>query len=271
MELDEILKVENQELSSGTVEIWTLNRPEKLNALNSKVLGRLDTEGTRLESILKEDLAARRALILRGAGEKSFVAGADISEMQNFTAEEARDFSRLGHRVFGRLEKLPIPTLVMLQGFTLGGGLELAMCCDILISSPTAEFGQPESNLGIIPGFGGTARLASRIGMGKALELLFSGQRIKALEAQNLGLINRIVSDTDLFQATLKVADEVTKRSSPLAIAMIKRLARAAEMRHFELACQAEAEAFGEIFKSEDKREGVSAFLEKRKGSFRGK
>jgi enoyl-CoA hydratase len=107
--------------------------------------------------------------------------------------------------------------------------------------------------------------------MGKALELLFSGQRIKALEAHNLGLINRIVSDTDLFQATLKVADEVTKRSSPLAIAMIKRLARAAETRHFELACQAEAEAFGEIFKSEDTREGISAFLEKRKGSFRGK
>src|SRR5208283_5786103 len=109
MELDEILKVENQELSSGTVEIWTLNQPEKLNALNSKVLGRLDTEGTRLESILKEDLAARRALILRGAGEKSFVAGADISEMKSFTAEEARDFSRLGHKLFARLKNFPFP------------------------------------------------------------------------------------------------------------------------------------------------------------------
>ncbi len=268
----DVVAVESVELGGFPVEVWTINRPDKLNALNGEVLLRLDREGRRLVDELKANPTKIRALILKGAGEKAFVAGADIAEMRDFTPAQAEAFSRLGQAAFGRLEELPIPTIAALKGFTLGGGLELAMGCDVLVATPQAEFGQPEAYLGLLPGFGATARFAQRLGLGKALELLYSGRRLKADEALRLGLVQRLAADgEDVFEFAKKVALEFLTKSGPLALARIKAVTRSASREWVQRVCDAEAKAFGEIFASDDKREGVAAFLEKRPAKFTGR
>ena len=268
---ENVLLVERRTLKSGLVEIWTLNRPDKLNALNSTVLKRLDEEGLRLKSELAKDLMTVRALILTGSGAKAFVVGADISEMRDFSKAQAETFSRLGQQAFGRLEELPIPTVAALQGFTLGGGLELAMGCDVLVAPANAEFGQPESHLGLIPGFGATARFVDRLGPRKALELLYSGRRVKADEALRLGLIEHMVPDgMGTLDFALNLAEEMTLKAGPLAIAALKKIVHSKTHACYESTLDAEARAFGEIFITKDKQEGVGAFLEKRRPTFTG-
>ncbi|MBS1984219.1 MAG: enoyl-CoA hydratase/isomerase family protein [Bdellovibrionales bacterium] len=272
-----VLKIEKVTIESGEVEVWTLNRPDVLNALNSDLLKAIDEAGKDLQKRLASNPLAVRALVLKGAGTKAFVAGADIAEMKNFGSAEAQKFSRLGQHAFGRLELLPIPTIAAINGFALGGGLELAMGCDVLVATSHSEFGQPEAYLGLLPGFGATARFVDRLGMNKALELLYSGRRIKAPEAMALGLIQKVVDEgtTTGEEAALKMglemARDLTLKSGPLALAAIKRVCRTRRTPEFEAVCEAEAKAFGEIFETADKKEGVAAFLEKRKPAFQGR
>lgn len=267
----DVLIVERKEIKSGVVEVWRLNRPQALNTLNTAVLKKIEVEAVRLAGELQKNLMSCRSLLLIGEGGKAFVAGADIAEMKDFKAPEAEEFSRLGQRAFARLESLPIPTIAAVQGFALGGGLELAMCCDLIASMPNGEFGQPEAHLGLIPGFGATARFAQRMGLSKALELLYSGRRIKVDEALSCGLVQRLfTSDAPLLDQALALAEELTLKSSPLALAKIKAVTRAHYAKIFEETCTLEAQSFGEIFESADKREGVTAFLEKRRPKFNG-
>jgi enoyl-CoA hydratase len=279
-ESEEVLLVERRELQAGPnaihVEIWTVNRPDKLNALNTRVLERLHEEGLRLKEELARDLLTCRALILKGAkgdsGGKAFVAGADIAEMKDFDSAKAEAFSRLGQEAFGRLEELPIPTVALIEGFALGGGLELAMACDMLVATPRSQFGQPEAQLGLIPGFGATARFVDRLGAAKALELLYSGSRIGAQEAFDRGLVNRLLPEEgDALEESLKFVVELTSKSGPKALALMKKIVQSHARSRLGPVLEAEARGFGEIFETLDKREGVTAFLEKRKALFRGR
>lgn len=269
---ESVLLVEQRTIDSGPIEIWTVNRPKVLNALNSQVLQAIFDAGGALKRRLDQDLMSCRALIVRGAGEKAFVAGADIAELQGLNPAQAEAFGRLGQRAFTQLEFLPIPTIAAIHGFALGGGLELAMGCDMLVASPVSEFGQPEAYLGLLPGFGATARFADRVGTAKALELLYTGRRIKADEALRLGLIQEICSaDKPVFDRALELAREMTIKSGPLALAAIKRVTRLRTEKMFAEIMDAEAKAFGQIFGSADKLEGTTAFLEKRKAAFKGR
>jgi enoyl-CoA hydratase len=252
------------------IEIWTLNRPDKLNAINSELITALMQEGTRLKQELNQDLRSCRVLILQGAGSKAFAAGADIVEMKNFGQKEAEVFSRNGQTAFGMLEELPCPTIASIDGFALGGGLELAMCCDILIASEKSQFGQPEAYLGLIPGFGATARFVERLGTAKALELLYSGARIKAQEAMQLGLLQHVVAESPLSKAS-ELAYEISEKSGPQSVASIKKIVRQKTNSRWRSTLDLEAQTFGEIFESHDKKEGIAAFLEKRKACFTGK
>lgn len=267
---DSILLIEQKMIASGPIEVWTVNRPQVLNALNSELLQAIEDAGVKLEARLKKDgLMACRALIVTGAGEKAFVAGADIAQMKAFTGAQGEAFGRLAQSAFTRLEILPIPTIAAVNGFALGGGMELAMGCDVILASPKAEFGQPEAYLGLIPGFGGTARFADRLGVNKALELLYSGKRIKADEALRLGLIQRI-TEQPLMEAAMAFAEELTVKSGPLSIAYIKKVVRGRNQAIINAVQDAEAKAFGKVFETADGKEGIAAFLEKRKAAFQG-
>lgn len=268
--MESVLLIEQKQIASGNVEIWTVNRPQVLNALNPDVLTAIDNAGKDLAARLERNPVAVRALIVTGAGEKAFVAGADIAGMKTFNASQGEMFGRLAQGAFTRLEKLPIPTIAAVGGFALGGGMELAMGCDVILASPKAEFGQPEAYLGLIPGFGGTARFAERLGIHKALELLYSGKRINAEEAMRLGLIQRITAEP-LMDAALALATELTIKSGPLALAAIKKVVRSQNDAHVAAIQDAEAKAFGRIFETADAKEGIAAFLEKRKAAFTGK
>ena len=267
--MTDILRQETRDTEAGRVEIWTLHRPEVLNALNSALIDALDRAAQALDARLQQDPLAVRALILQGAGGKAFVAGADIAEMRDFDAATAERFSRQGQRAFGLLETLPIPTIAAIEGFALGGGLELAMCCDLLVASPGSQFGQPEAFLGLIPGFGATARLPLRIGVARALELLYTGRRINSEEAVAYGLVQRIARDRAPLDEALGLVGEM-KKSGPLALARVKQLVAGQARRALEAGLSEESAEFGRIFESADKREGVLAFLEKRKAQFKG-
>lgn len=242
----------------GFVGVITINRPEALNALNADVVKDLDAV---LDGI---DLNTTRVLVVTGAGEKSFVAGADIAAMSTMTVQEAREFSKAGNDVFRKLETLPIPSIAAVNGFALGGGNELAMSCDIRYCSENAMFGQPEVSLGITPGFGGTQRLARLIGTGKAKELVYSALNIKADEAYRIGLVNGVCTKEDLMPTVMKLAKKIAS-NAPIAVRLSKEALTDGYLSDMDHAISIEEKYFSECFETEDQKEGMKAFLEKRK------
>ncbi len=247
------------------VGLLTVNRPRALNALNSATLAELDA-ALQAEAV---DPAVK-ALVLTGAGDKAFVAGADIAEMNGFTPEQARAFAAAGQRALARLEALPIVTIAAVNGFALGGGSELALACDLVYASEKARFGQPEVNLGLLPGFGGTQRLARRVGPMRALEVILTGDMYGADRARELGLCLEVVAPEKLLEHALAKARLVASRG-PLAVAAAKRALRGGADAGLAQGLALEAEAFGLLFATEDMREGTKAFLEKRPARFQGK
>lgn len=249
---------------SDAIATLTLNRPEKLNALNRELIEALERALRELDA----DPSVRVA-ILTGTGEKAFAAGADIEAMSSMSPMAAKTFSQLGHTVGALMEAAHFPIIGAVNGFALGGGCELALACDFLYASDKAKFGQPEVNLAVIPGFGGTQRLLRRVGIGRARELCFTGDLIGADEALRIGLVNRIVPAAELLAKARETAATIASKG-PLAIAQCKRvLLRGADLP-LPTANELEAQAFGTLFGSDDQREGMKAFLEKRKASFKG-
>ncbi len=252
------------EVKEDGVALLTINRPEALNALNPETLEEIDMV---LDSIEKNGNV--KVLVITGAGDKSFIAGADIKEFPKMNPLQAYKFAEKGQRVFFRLEALPIPVIACVNGFALGGGCELAMSCDFIYASDKAKFGQPEINLGIIPGFGGTQRLARLVGRAKAKELCMTGEMISAEEAKNIGLVAKVFPSEKLLEETLKIASALAQKSQ-IALRAIKKVIDEGVGMDLRSGCALEANAFGFVFASEDAKEGVSAFIEKRKPNFKG-
>lgn len=252
----EILKLTTDE----SIAIVTISRPQALNALNSLFFKEMD-------SLIRQVSAMPeiRVMIITGEG-KAFVAGADIAEMVDMTPKQGIAFSKTGQNTFRSLEKMEIPVIAAVNGFALGGGLELAMGCDFRIASTKAKFGQPEVNLGMIPGYAGTQRLPRLTSLGDALFLLMTGEMINAEDALRIGLVQKVVEPEQLMEETLKIAKTIASKG-PLAVKKVKYVARAGRMMHFEDGCDLEAEFFGTQFKAEGE-EGMRAFLEKRKANF---
>lgn len=246
------------------VAIITINRPDKLNALNSKV----HEEGVNALENLRMDEQIR-VVVFTGTGEKSFIAGADISEFAGQTPVSQRAVFQQ-RTLFNSIDTFPKPVIAMINGFCLGGGCELALACDIRIAGENARFGQPEINLGIIPGGGGTQRLTRLIGEGKAMEMILTGDMIDANTALNLGLVNHIYSSEELAKNTLKLAAKIATKS-PIALQMAKEAVKTASKANLDEGLKREIDLFAITFSSEDKEEGVTAFLEKRQPEFKGK
>lgn len=244
------------------IAVLTINRPKQLNALNTKVLEEMD----QILRLIEQDQSIG-VVIVTGAGDKAFVAGADISEMRGKDSLAASRFSAFGNAVSSRLANLRQPTIAAVNGFALGGGCEVALACDIRYASPNARFGQPEVGLGIIPGFGGTQRLARLVGPGKAKELIFSGMNIKAEEALTIGLVNKLVEERPVLEAAQELAEKILK-NAPLAVEKSKEVIGHGLEMDLESAVSYEAEAFGMLFSTQDQKEGMNAFLDKRKADF---
>jgi enoyl-CoA hydratase len=247
----------------GPVCTITLNRPKSLNALNSATL-------RELTQAVREAADSSRALILTGAGEKAFVAGADIAEMAPMTPWSAREFSELGHVLTALLEDIPIATIAAVNGYALGGGLELAVACDMIYASENARLGLPEVTLGITPGFGGTQRLVRLVGKLRAKEIIFTGEMVDARQAEHIGLVNAVFPRQELLPHCRKVADKIATRG-PLAIARAKRLVERGYDMPLRAANRQEAESFALLFDTQDRAEGMRAFLEKRPAKFVGR
>ena len=247
-----------QVTSEAHVAVLTIDRPKALNALNSEVLAELEC------AIDALDLSDIRALIITGSGEKSFVAGADIGEMSTLSKAEGEAFGKKGNDIFRKIETLPIPVIAAVNGFALGGGNELAMSCDIRICSDNAVFGQPETGLGITPGFGGTQRLARIIPVGKAKEMLYAGTKIKADEALSLGLVNAVYPSEELLPAAEKLASKIA-RNAPIAVRASKKAVDEGLQVSIDEAIVIEEKLFGSCFETEDQRNGMAAFLNKEK------
>jgi enoyl-CoA hydratase len=247
------------------IAVLTVNRPEALNALDSATL-------TELRDRLREvaEAADVRVVVLTGAGDKAFVAGADIKYMSGLEVGEAREWGALGQEAGSLLETMPKPTIAAVNGFALGGGCELVLACDFRYAARTAKLGQPEVNLGIIPGWGGTQRLARAVGIGTAKELVLTGRMVDADEAQRIGLVNAVFEPAELMEKTLETARALAAKG-PLALSAAKRtLNRALAGDHAENLEQ-EAADFGELFTSADAKEGMTAFAEKREPTFKGR
>lgn len=238
--------------------ILTITREKALNALNTQVLQELNA------AIDAVDLKTVRALIITGAGEKSFVAGADIAEMSGLTKAQARAFGEKGNAVFRKIETLPIPVIAAVNGFALGGGCELAMCCDIRIASENAKFAQPEAGLGITPGFGGTQRLPRIVGLGIAKELIYTCANITAKRALEIGLVNAIYPSAELVAAAESLATRIA-RNAPIAVRACKKAVNDGFDLAMDDAVQLESALFGDCFETADQRSGMTAFLEKRR------
>lgn len=249
----------------GPLAVLTVNRPDKLNALDAEVIGALHDAVEKLAG--SPDV---RCAILTGAGEKAFVAGADIPSMQALSVDEARAFAQKGHALGAAMEALSIPIIAAVNGFALGGGCELALACDFVHASEKARFGQPEVKLGVIPGFGGTQRLARRVGIGRARELVYSGAMIGADEALRIGLVNAVHPHAELMTKVRALATTIAAMG-PFAVAEAKRVLREGEERPLEEANAIEVEGFARCFSTSDQREGMKAFLEKRAASFTGR
>lgn len=243
----------------------TLNRPKALNALNSELLTELNGL---LDEIAQDDSV--KVVIITGSGDKAFVAGADIAEMQNISPLEGRAFGKFGQAIFNKLENIPQPVIAAVNGFALGGGCELAMACDIRIASDKAKFGQPEVGLGIVPGFGGTQRLPRLIGKGRAKELLYTADMINAEEAYRIGLVNRIVAADELLSTAKELAEKIMARAQA-AVQLCKAAVNTGMDTDLESGIAYEAEVFGLCFASADQKEGMSAFIGKRKPNFSNK
>ena len=264
MNLDyQTIKLESKE---NGVWVLTINRPESLNALNMQVLNDM---ADALRQISEVDFETAKALVITGAGEKAFVAGADIKEMLDMSNEQAVAFAQKGQSVFHELNLLKIPVIAAVNGFALGGGLELALGCDFMIASDNAKFGLPEVSLGLIPGFGGTVRLTRAVGIRKARELTFTGEMIKADEALRLGIVSQVVPQSELMMAVNKKLEMIIAKS-PLAVSKAKLSINQAFDLETEKALENEAEIFGGLFGSFDTTEGTKAFTEKRKPNFKG-
>lgn len=242
-----------------------IDRPEAMNALNANVL-------TGLSSLLgwMSQQTHVKALVLTGSGEKAFVAGADIKQFEEMDPSRAAKFASDGQALFTRLERLRIPVIAAVNGFALGGGLELALACDFIYASENAKFGLPECTLGLMPGFGGTVRLPRRVGAGRARELTYTGAMISAAEALQMGLANKVFPQSELLAKAQETAKVIGSRA-PQAIAMIKKSIHEGASLGEPQANDLEARLFGELFSTEDKVEGVRAFIEKRKPSFKGR
>jgi enoyl-CoA hydratase len=249
----------------GAVRLITLNRPDKLNALNRATIDELH----RAFDEVAEDVAVR-VVVITGAGPKAFVAGADISEMSGLTPIQARDFSRHGQRLMVKIEQLGKPVIAMINGFALGGGLELAMACHLRFASESAKVGQPEVNLGLIPGFGGTQRLLRLVGRGATLELCLLGQPIDAARAAQLNLLTRVVAADQLEAETMKTA-ELLANAAPLALRGVLDAVMFGGEADLEAGLQFETQAFALAFSSDDMKEGTGAFLQRRKPVFVGR
>ena len=247
------------------VAVVTINRPKVLNALNGATLDDL----RRVLLALRRDDGVR-CLIITGAGEKSFIAGADINELAVQTPVSGRDHARSGQHVLDLIENLGKPVIAAINGFALGGGCELAMACTIRIAADTARLGQPEINLGIIPGYAGTQRLARLIGRGRALDMLLTGEHVNASEAFRLGLVNRVVPAAQLMDDARKLAATLASKAPVAMRFIIDAVNKGLDMPLAE-AQNYEATLFGLVASTEDMREGTKAFLEKRKAEFRGK
>ena len=248
-----LLEVENG------VALLTINRPKALNALNSETLAELNTCLAELEN--NDEV---KVVILTGSGEKSFVAGADISEMVNATPAEGRKMGLLAREAFGRLENMPQVTIAAVNGFALGGGCEISMACDIRVASDNAKFGQPECGLGILPGFGGTQRLPRLVGKGRAKELIFTCDMISADDAFRMGLANHVVPQAELIDYCKAMAGRIMK-NGPFAVALAKQAINTGMDTDLDSGLKLEANLFGLSFSTADKKEGMTAFLEKRK------
>lgn len=239
------------------IGILTIDREKALNALNSAVLDDLNTA---LDAVNPE---TTRCLIITGAGQKSFVAGADIAEMSALSKEEGTAFGKKGNDVFRKLEQLPIPVIAAVNGFALGGGCELAMSCDIRLAAENAVFGQPETGLGITPGFGGTQRLARLIPVGKAKEMLYAGTKLKAPEALQYGLVNAVYPAEELLSAALKLAGRIAA-NAPIAVRACKEAVNKGLQTDIDAAVAIEEHLFGQCFKTKDQQNAMTAFCEKR-------
>lgn len=248
----------------GGVATVTINRPKALNALNAVVLQELTDVFT---ALAKDE--SLRAVILTGAGGKAFVAGADIASMADLSPLQAREFGVLGQNLMQMIEDFPRPVIAAIDGFALGGGCELAMSCDIRLASESAKFGQPEVNLGVIPGFAGTQRLPRLVGKGIAKELLYTGDIINAAEALRIGLVNKVVENGKLLEAAQEMASKIAKKG-PLAVQLCKVAVNNGLEMDVEKGCAYEADLFALCFASEDQSEGMKAFLEKRAAQFKG-
>lgn len=244
------------------IYIVTINRPDKLNAINNAVMSDLDKVVNEIEN--NKDI---KAAIITGAGTKAFVAGADISEFVGLNKEEGTALAQKGQDIFSRIENCTKPIIAAVNGFALGGGCELAMACHFRIGSDNAKFGQPEVNLGLIPGYGGTQRLVQLIGKGRALELLMTGNMIDASIALEYGLVNHVVPQEDLLPKAKMILEQIISKA-PLAIA--KCIAAANAVFSNDNGYEIELKSFGECFTTNDMKEGASAFLEKRKPHFKG-
>jgi enoyl-CoA hydratase len=246
------------------VGIITINRPEKRNALNIKTR----EEGATLLDELRND-ASINVVVITGAGDKAFIAGADIAEFAGRTAMMQRDVMT-ARSLFTAIDTFPKPIIAMINGYCLGGGCELALACDIRIASERASFGQPEINLGIIPGGGGTQRLTRLVGEGKAMEMILTGEIIDAKSAYQIGLVNHVFPPDVLQAKTMEIANRIAAKS-PIALSLAKEAVKVASRSLLDEGLRREVDLFALCFSTEDKNEGVSAFLEKRKPEFKGK
>lgn len=244
------------------VAIITMNRPEKRNALDAEVRQELLNVLKSIDSDKKI-----RSLIITGAGE-AFIAGADIQAMRNYTVEDAVESSRQGNRVFSYIEKMGIPVIAAINGWALGGGLELALACDIRICSETAQFGQPEVKIGIIPGYGATIRLPRIIGVARAKEMIYFGKIITAKEAEKMGLVTQVTSPLDLLKNAMELAQKLDQ--GPASLTLAKQAINSSFDLNLDEAFKLSSKLYGDAYKTNDAREGIIAYLEKRKPIFKG-